>query len=169
MRQIMGEDLRFLRQAGCSEWVMLHSLAVARKALELMDRIVISMDRYLVVEGAINHDIGRAETQGVDHAVRGAIIGRQFGMDERVILVIERHIGAGIPADEAEKLGLPRRDYVPQTAEEIIVAYADNLMYGDTERSFEDSLASFKRQLGENHPAIGRFITMHRTVQSWIG
>jgi hypothetical protein len=38
------------------------------------------------------------------------------------VLSVERHIGAGIPATEAERLGLPKRGYLPQIFEEKIVS-----------------------------------------------
>ena len=44
-----------------------------------------------------------------------------------------KHIGAGIPSDEAEILELPPGDYMPCTLEEKIVAHADNLINGTIE------------------------------------
>jgi uncharacterized protein len=168
MMIIREDDLKYLREAGCSDEVVRHCRAVAEKAMEIAEKIQICVDEALIREGAILHDIGRAETHEIDHAVRGAEIAKQMGIHERAISIIERHIGAGIPADEAAGLGLPLKDYIPHTPEEIIVAYADNLVRGEIIVPFEKALASFRESLGENHPAIERFIRMHETVQSWM-
>jgi len=55
-------------------------------------------------------------------------IAQALCMYARIVWSIRRHIGAGIPKDGAERLGLPQEDYLPETAEEMIVAHADNLM-----------------------------------------
>lgn len=95
------------------------------------------MDRERVIAGALLHDIGRSVTQDIRHASLGADLlrkdaqGPSGGWDERVVLMVERHTGAGIDAQEAAALGLPVRDYTPRTLEEKIVAHADNLYAGD--------------------------------------
>lgn len=137
-------------------------------AVEIAEKLEICIDTELVKEGALNHDIGRAGTQGVDHAVRGAEVARQLGMGERVVEIIERHVGAGIPAGEAARLGLPPRDFIPVTPEEIVVAYADNLVQGESIVSYEVALSRFRRQFGADHPAVRRFIAMHETIGSWM-
>ena len=53
--------------------------------------------------------------------------------------IVERHIGAGITADEAGRLGLPFRDYIPATLEQKVVSHADNL------------IAAYKRQTSAEH------------------
>ena len=90
-------------------------------------------DRELVEVGAILHDIGRSKTHTIDHAIVGAKILREEGVDERIVRIVERHIGAGITRAEATKLGLPPEDYLPKTIEEKIVCQADNLI-GNKER-----------------------------------
>lgn len=143
-------------------------MAVATLAVEIAEKLEICVDVELVKEGALNHDIGRARTQGIDHAVRGAEMARRLGMEERVVNIIQRHIGAGISRQEAARLGLPPEDFIPVTPEEIVVAYADNLVQGESVVSYEEALSRFRRQLGEDHPAVGRFIAMHETVVSWM-
>jgi len=73
-------------------------------------------------------DIGRAKTHGLDHAIVGAEILRKRGIDERICLIVERHLGAGILAPEAAEIGLPQKDMMPQTLAEKIVSHADNLI-----------------------------------------
>lgn len=143
-------------------------MTVAKLAVEIAEKLEICIDTDLVKEGALNHDIGRASTQGVDHAVRGAEIARRLGIEERVVRIIERHVGAGIPQGEAARLGLPPGEYVPVTPEEIVVAYADNLVQGESIVSYEKALSRFRRYFGGDHPAVKRFIAMHETVESWM-
>lgn len=89
------------------------------------------VDKQRVIAGALLHDIGRSITQDIRHATVGADLLRRDGWDERVVLMVERHTGAGIDLAEATALGLPARDYTPQTLEEKIVAHADNLFSGE--------------------------------------
>jgi len=157
---VKKEDaINLLREAGCSEKVIDHCIAVAELASELAKRH--DADHDLVTTSALLHDIGRAKTHGIDHAVVGAEIARNFGLDEKIAKIIERHIGAGIPADEAQKLGLPKKDYVPETLEEKIVAHADNLVMGTKNVSIDDAIKNAQKMLGEHHPAIQRMKELH--------
>lgn len=165
---INESDLEYLKEAGCSESVIRHSIAVTEKALEIAEKVRIDVDNDLVRKGGIHHDIGRSRTHAIDHAVAGVEIAERIGFSGKVISIIERHIGSGIPKEEAVKLGLPPKDYIPETPEEIIVAYADNLADGDAIVAFEDALESFKKRLGADHPGVGRFIEMHALIESWM-
>lgn len=120
------ECLAFLEKSGCNEAVIKHCQAVDDLSVRIAE--LAKADIELVSVGALLHDIGRARTHGVDHAVTGANIARELGLCEAVILIIERHIGAGITEEEADKIKLPTRDYIPRTLEEKIVAHADNLI-----------------------------------------
>ena len=115
----------------------------------------------LVEAGGLLHDIGRSKTHYVDHAVIGAELLREMGMPEELVLVVERHIGAGIPADEAVELDLPEKHYLPETLEEKIVAYADKLISGRREVPIEVTINSFAEKLGEDHLSIDRLWTLH--------
>src|SRR3972149_889112 len=110
-------DKEILVNAGCSPEVIAHSLAVAMVALSIAERVSISVDREMVRQGGLFHDIGRARTHGIEHAIVGAEIAKKLGFSSRLINIIERHIGAGIQASEAERLGLPGKDYLPLTPE----------------------------------------------------
>ena len=162
------EALRLLRRSGVPDNVVEHCKAVSELAAELASRVKVPLDRQLVVVGALLHDIGRAKTHGIAHAVEGARLARQLGLDERLVRIIERHIGAGLAKEEAASLGLPPKDYIPQTPEEKLVAYADNLILGTKRLSFQQSLNRFRRVLGEGHPAIERMKALHREVMSWL-
>ncbi|RME63996.1 MAG: TIGR00295 family protein [Nitrospirae bacterium] len=155
-----------LTRVGCDTHVQEHILAVRKLALEIADSLKVPVDRDLVEKGAVYHDIGRAKTHGIQHAVLGAEMAKEMGLDDRVVRIVERHIGAGISKEEAKELGLPEKDYIPETLEEKIVAYADNLINGSKVVSFEEALERFKKVLGPEHPAIERFIKMHREIES---
>lgn len=159
--------IRALHSAGCSREVVAHCAAVERVAVKLADEIAAAghrVNRELVSLGALAHDIGRSETHGIEHGVRGAEILRRMGLGE-LSRFAERHIGAGIPAGEAEALGLPKRNYLPRTIEEKIVAYADKLVMGRRVVPYGEVLERFKRELGPGHPAVGRLQRLHACIE----
>ncbi len=162
-----GREIALLRDAGCPDSVIEHVLAVERVALRIADEVKIPVDRELVRQGALLHDIGRAVTHGIEHAVVGAETARRLGLDERIVRIIERHIGAGITAAEARDLGLPERDFLPETPEEKIVAFADNLIRGSRETSFEESLEDFKRIPGIGRAAVERYVRLQEEIERW--
>ena len=186
--RIKGECVEILRKVGCSEEVIRHCIAVAELALEIArlrnskrrrsrssegeceaeeeskGRGNEEVDEELVFRGALLHDIGRSRTHGIKHAYVGAEIARSLGLDERIVRIIERHIGAGIPAEEAKNLGLPAKDFIPETIEEKIVACADNLIAHDRRMSIEEALKEFKERLGANHPAVERAKKLYEEV-----
>ncbi|MDD1671075.1 MAG: HDIG domain-containing protein, partial [Methanomicrobiales archaeon] len=119
--------------------VIAHARAVTGLALLFSENSVV--DRDLVRAGAMLHDIGRGMTHGIDHAQRGADLARSLGVPPAVASIIERHIGAGMTADECTLEGLLARDCMPGTLEEKIVANADNLVQGDRPGSIDAILA----------------------------
>lgn len=114
------------------------------------------------------HDIGRCRTNGIMHAIIGAKIAKELGANDEVIKIVERHIGVGITRKESVKLGIPIKDYIPNTPEEKIVAYADNLTTGSRYITYKESNEKFISHLGENHPSIKRFSLMHAETIKWI-
>lgn len=141
------EAWRRLRAAAPPEWVLEHSLMVEGLALAITsaaDDAGLDVDRDLVGEGAVLHDIGRSITQDVTHASVGADLLRAAGVDEQVVRIVERHTGAGVPPEEAAGLGLPDRIYVPESLEEKIVAHADNLYAGARRLDLDDVLAKYR-------------------------
>lgn len=133
------EDL--LREAGCSEKVIMHCRAVRDVALEYAERNALVSAR-LVTEGAMLHDIGRGASHTILHAQLGADHLRQIGISEEIVRIVECHTGAGLTADECTVLGLSPRDCMPKTTEEKIVCHADNLVEGKKRVNIESSLAS---------------------------
>lgn len=158
---ISREDaLDLLEQEGTPQIVIAHCKAVARKALELADRLG-QGDRDLIEIGSLLHDIGRSKTHGLGHAVAGSRIIRDRGLPEELALIVERHIGGGIPRDEAAKHGLPERDYIPETIEEKIVCYADKLVSDDREVSYADIKAKYSERFGQDSVPLKMLEELH--------
>jgi uncharacterized protein (TIGR00295 family) len=154
------DALALLIKYGVDERVMEHLWAVHDYAMEIAAGV--ECDRNLVEVGSLLHDIGRSKSHAIDHAVIGAEILRKEGVDQEVIDIVERHVGAGLTAGDARKLGLPPKDYVPKTIEEKIVCHADNLI-GSTERvSIKDTIA-MARQKWFDH-SVDRLIQIHFEV-----
>ena len=148
-----------LRKENTPENVIDHCKAVCRKAMEIAANFE-NADNDLIRKGALLHDIGRSKTHGIEHAIEGVKIAEKYGYSQDVLNIIERHIGAGITADEAEKLGLPKKSYVPQTLEEKIVAHADNLISGSKEVDIDFVIKKWKRRIEDSEDNIERLIKL---------
>jgi uncharacterized protein (TIGR00295 family) len=160
-----GECLRLLRQAGCSEEVINHCKAVRKVAVRIAKKAHANIP--LVEAGSLLHDIGRSKTQGIMHGIEGAKIAVQLGLPESLVHIIERHVGAGIPKEEAIKLGLPPKDYIPTTLEEKIVAHADNLIENDHEHRIEKEV---DKALQKGHPKHAeRLLQLHKELSQLCG
>jgi uncharacterized protein len=154
------EYLSFLLQAGCDPGVIAHCRAVRDVAIRIATDIAdagVRVDMGLVAAGAIIHDIGRSQTHGMDHADAGGIICRSLGFDEKMCRIVERHIGAGLSAEERVGFGLPATDRIPETLEEKIVAHADNLVKGTQVISREEFVSSLNRF---DEPVRNRFLVL---------
>jgi len=161
--------IKFLSKIGCSKSVVDHCIVVSNLAAAIAkacERRGIPVDIKLVEVASLLHDAGRSVTHDVRHGVIGGALARANGFDERVVRIIETHVGAGIPADEAEKIGLPKRDFMPETIEEKIVAYADKLMKGKKRIEVDEVLEEFSKTLGANHPALNRFRNLHMEIST---
>ena len=156
--------VEILKRLNCPTHLINHSKAVCKKALKLSSNFDVDVDIELVKTGALLHDIGRSKTNGIDHAVVGAEILKNMGFPDSVANIALRHIGAGIPKEEAIQLGLPPKDYIPLTLEEKIVAHADNLTHWDKEVDLDFVIKKWKERLGENHPSINRIIELHQEI-----
>jgi uncharacterized protein len=170
------EGLALLIKAGCSSSVIDHCKTVAGYAKEIAVKIIenevkkgipVDIDIEAVFIGGLLHDIGRAKTHGIRHAVEGAAIAVENGLDEKLVRIIERHIGAGIPVDEASGLGLPEKDYMPVTIEEKIVAHADNLVFGDKIVTVEELIENLKRK-NFDEKVIHRFIELNDEITAML-
>ena len=159
--------VEILRNAGCSENVIEHCLTVCRLATSIADEVNIHIDKSLLKKGAVLHDLGRSRTHGLNHITEGVHLAQELKLGQDIERIIERHIGAGVTSKEAAALGLPAKDHMPETPEEKIIAYADNLTRGKKTVSFEESLRMFKEKLGSDNPAISRMIRLHHEIEGW--
>jgi len=165
------DAIRFLRKTGCSKNVIEHCIVVSNLAVSIAkvcERRGAPIDIKLVEIASLLHDIGRSVTHDVRHGVIGGDLARANGFDARIVRIIETHVGAGIPEEEAEVIGLPKRDFMPQTIEEKIVAYADKLIKGKKRIKVDEALEEFSKMLGANHPALNRFRDLHREISALI-
>ena len=111
-----------------------HSFKVSEKALEIANKITKAKVNIELIEiGALLHDIGRSKTHSFKHAVIGGKILKQMGLQESLVRICERHILGGLDKEDAREVGLPEKDYIPQTLEEKIICLADKLTAGSKE------------------------------------
>jgi len=168
-RRLRSECVKLLRAAGCEEAVIKHCIAVAELALEIAAANKKrnknkNIDEELIFTGALLHDMGRACSHGVEHGFLGGELAKASGLDDRLVKIIQRHVGAGITAEEAKQLGLPPISLMPETIEEKIVAYADCLIEGTRRTSVEHAISNLKKKLGARHPAVERLKKLHEEV-----
>lgn len=167
MSQIPSPEkcIELLRESGCSDAVIRHCEAVRDIAVRMA--LKTDADAKLVEAGALLHDIGRSETHGILHAVKGAKIAKKLSLPDSIINIIERHIGAGLLSDEAKKLGLPKKDFIPQTLEEKIVCHADNLVDNCKKQNIEYEV---ERALREGHNKYAkRLVILHKELSDLCG
>jgi len=160
-----GQCLRLLREAGCSDDVINHCKAVRKVAVRIAKKAHANIQ--LVEAGALLHDIGRSKTQDIMHGVEGAKIATELGLPVSIVNIIERHLGAGIPREEAATLGLPLKDYMPITLEEKIVAHADNLIDNDREHPIEKEVEKALQKGHTKHAE--RLMELHRELSQRCG
>lgn len=170
------DAIDLLIRSGCSADVIEHCRAVADYAKKIAINIrenaahkgqQVQIDIDAVFLGALLHDIGRSKTHGIGHAVAGAKIALENGLDKKLVKIIERHIGSGIPEEEAKGLGLPEKDYVPVTIEEKIVAHADNLIFGKEIGTIDELILNLrKKKLDER--VIDRFIVLNNEISAMM-
>jgi len=160
-----NECLEILQEAGCSEPVIIHCKLVCRGSL-LVGKAA-GADLELVEAGALLHDLGRARTHGLTHAVVGAEMATKLGLPEPIIRIIRRHLGSGMSAEEAKSLGLPAEDCFPETPEERIVCHVDSLAAADRFRTLEQTLTELRKKgLGT---VAERAAEMHRRLSRECG
>jgi len=115
-----------------------HSTAVKNLALRVADHNPqLKIDRALLIQAAMLHDIGMIKTNAPDLGCFGNLpyichgyLGREILENESLhtlALFCERHTGTGISKEEIKthNLPLPIRDMMPVSVEEKILCYAD--------------------------------------------
>jgi uncharacterized protein len=168
--------------------VITHVELVTKKAVEIgkiLKKKGFAVDMELLEIGGYLHDIGRSVTPGVEHGIEGARILRELGFSEPLIRIVERHVGAGITAEEAKRLGLPEKNYLPETLEEKVLAYADKFFESKlifktvngeqiVERkeiqydSVEPTLRRFKKIFGQKSPIVLRLEKLRDEIEGYL-
>ncbi len=92
-----------------------------------------------------------------------------MGLPDSIVRIVERHIGAGIPAAEAAELGLPGVDFIPESLEEKLVAYADKLTDRGREIDFSVTVGLYERRHGRDHPSVGRLRALDAEMRGLLG
>ncbi len=151
------ESYRFLVQ---------HSRMVAKKALEVADRVKhLNPDIKFIKEAAMLHDIGIFLTNApqlgchgnkpyICHGYLGREILEKEGYPKHAI-VCETHVGVGLSIADIEKnnFPIPKRDMMPKTIEEQIICFADKFFSKDNDPLKEKPLPKIReiiRRFGED-------------------
>ena len=143
------EALGLHRKYGSNEAIVNHCRTVARVTAILVEefrRQGKEIDSKAAIAGALMHDIGRSRVQTVQHGLDGSRILESEGVDEAVVQIVRRHVGAGLSSEEARRLGLPDLDYVPRTREQVAVCFADKMIDGTKVRPFEEEVKRFEKK-----------------------
>ena len=158
--------------------VLQHVKAVQRAALTIAEDIKAhghNVDLEFIKIATLLHDIGRFQylpgaAESYKHAYVGAELLRKEGLPESIARVAERHIGAGITAEEinSQNLDLPQKDFIPKTIEEKIICYADKLIFQDRLAPISKVVEKFEREM-PSHAALQRFIALHNEIEKLRG
>jgi len=159
--------LELLKKEGCSEDIIRHSITVSENALKVAKKIDNGIDENIVEIGGLLHDIGRSKINSVFHGIEGAKILEKYNIDPIFLDICKNHLGSGIEKDEAEKLGLPKKDYLPKTKEERLISYIDNRVIGDRLVSFDEALENFKSRI-KNERSVKRFLEMNEEFGKYL-
>ena len=151
--------------------LMGHSRSVCDKALKIAAKnSQLNPDLKFIEEAAMIHDIGIFMTNAPDlycfgdypylaHGYLGCELITSLGFPEHG-LVCERHTGVGITKEEIIEKGLPLpfRDFIPETVEEQIIAFADKFFSKSTDIFREKSLQEVRKSISKfGKPNILRF------------
>jgi uncharacterized protein len=143
------QAIEILQKNSCSPKVITHCQAVASLALEIAEEFKTKnypVNLALIEAGALLHDLGRSKNHSVNHAIEGMKLAQTEELPDTVVCIIKRHVGAGITAEEADKLNWPKDNYIPQTLEEKIVCYADKCISGNARVSVETTIKQLHDQ-----------------------
>ena len=162
------EALALHRKYGSNEIIVRHCLTTARVAKIITSRLREAgkpVDEKAVVAGALLHDIGRNRTRTVRHGLEGSLMLEREGVQDSVVQIVRRHVGAGLSPEEARRLGLPAFDYIPRTIEERVVCFSDKLIDSDKVRPFAGEVERFVKK---GHD-VNRLLALKKGLQDELG
>lgn len=156
--------------------VLQHSKAVQRAALSVAGDVQKQgrkVNLSLIKTGCLLHDIGRfacpPDTKlSIKHGIVGAEILRKEKLPQHA-KIAETHIGSGITKKEIvqQKLPLPKKDFLPKTIEEKIIAYVDKIVFGDRLGTISEVVERFKKELP--YSALQRLFKLHNEIEKLRG
>jgi len=140
--------------------LMSHSQSVTEKALEIaLNHSELNPDAKFIREAAMIHDIGIFMTNApklfcfgdypyLAHGYLGCELITNLGFPDYG-LVCERHTGVGISKEEIllKKLPLPHRDFIPESVEEQIIAFADKFFSKSSGNYKEKTLREVRQSI----------------------
>jgi uncharacterized protein len=141
--------LRILQEAGCEQNVIEHCQLVEAVALgfakAINEKHSSLVNEQLVTAGALLHDLGRAETHDIEHVVWGVQMAQELDVDPAVVEIIRKHVGGGLTPYDAQQLGLPTWNMMPETWEEKVVNHADSLVGVRGRQTLKKTLKHIRR------------------------
>jgi len=170
-KTLIKVDVEELRKHGCNKYIIKHCKLVMKISERIVRELKIAnviVDEMIVLRGAVLHDIGRSKEQSVRHGFWGGEILRKDGYDRRIIKVVENHVGGGIPKEEGPRLGLPRKDFIPNSLEEKIVCLADKYVEDNQIKPLEETLKKLDEKLGKENLAKKRILKIKEELESLI-
>ncbi len=155
--------------------LLLHSMQVARLAMEINREKALGLDPDQIIAAAMLHDVGIIATDApsidchgsqpyISHGDAGAAMIRAEHLPELEFCarVAERHTGAGITAEEIANQGLPlsAASHVPETTLEMLICYSDKF-YSKSRSMRRKPYDSARRSIERFGPeAVARFEKM---------
>ena len=152
-----------------------HSKEVAKKAIDIVNKKKLKLDKKDVYCAAMLHDIGVVKCDAKDIYAHGSLPYLRHGLEGKKILenhhlhtyakVCERHTGAGLTKKEIieNNLPLPPIDMLPISLLEKLICYSDKFFSKSKdlhrEKPIDEVMEQMKRY-GEE-PYL-RFLALHR-------
>ncbi|WP_048187597.1 HDIG domain-containing metalloprotein [Methanococcus voltae] len=147
----------------CDINIVCHCITVSAYAYDFAKSLKNNtLDINLIVLGGLLHDIGRSESQDLNHGIIGAKILNNMDLP-KLAKIAETHIGAGISKEQAKLLNLPIKDYIPETLEEKIIANVDNLTFGTKRVSINEVIVKFKSRNCSNE-GFNRILNLYNEL-----
>ena len=177
VQEIEGYHHKYAPNDKVYELVYGHCQIVCEIALWCADNIKaeVKVDKSVLQAAALLHDIGTYvlfddegkvanERLYPQHAILGAKIVSDEGIDSRISEIIETHILLGLTRQEIIDTPwlLPARDYVPSTIEGELLCYADRFhskqpTFNEYDSFFQGLKGNFPRQAVKFEEYAGRF------------